>query len=107
MNDNKDLIQFCFKKIEKRIGGMRCPLCHNADKNKFVISEQFYQIPSMVEKDAPTEEDGKAVVGLHLPLTIARVVPVTCKHCGHMMFFHFDAVEDSEGESIDDCMELW
>lgn len=95
MNENEELIEFCFNVIEKRIGNLKCPLCGNTGKDIFQISEQFYHIPSMTEGECV--EDGQtASVQLKMPLAIMRAVPVACKNCGHVMFFNFDVVKGEE-----------
>ena len=95
MNENKELIQFAFNVIEKRIGNLKCPLCGNTSKDYFHISDQFYHIPSMTEGES-VEEGQTASIRLKMPLGIMRAVPVACKNCGHVMFFNFDVVKGEE-----------
>ena len=95
MNEKNELFQFCFNVIEKRIGNLKCPLCGNTNKDEFVISEQFYHIPSMTEGE-PIEDGQTESVHLKMPLSIMRAVPVACKNCGHVMFFNFDVVKGEE-----------
>ena len=92
MNENKELIQFAFNEIEKRIGHLKCPLCGNIQKDDFFIGERFYHIPSMTEGEI-VNCDNEASVSLKMPLNIIRAVPVSCKNCGHMMFFNIDIVK--------------
>ena len=86
MNENKELIQFAFNVIEKRIGNLKCPLCSNTSKDDFHISDQFYHIPSMTEGESVEEGQTASM----------RAVPVVCKNCGHVMFFNFDVVKGEE-----------
>lgn len=95
MNDSKELIQFAFNEIEKRIGHLKCPLCGNNQKENFFIGERFYQIPSMTEGNIIEGKD-QAVVDLKMPLEIVRAVPVSCKYCGHMMLFNIQAIQKCE-----------
>ncbi len=92
MNENKELIQFAFNEFEKRIGQLKCPLCGNTQKDDFFIGERFYHIPSMTEGEIISGEK-EASVSLKMPLNIIRAVPVSCKNCGHMMFFNIDMVK--------------
>lgn len=92
MDKNKKLIQFALNEIEKRIGQIRCPLCGNTQKDDFFIGEGFYHIPSLTE-DEILIGDKKASASLKMPLNIIRAVPVSCKNCGHMMFFNIDMIK--------------
>ena len=92
MDKNKEIIQFAFNEIEKRVGHLKCPLCGNTQKEKFYISERFYHIPSMTESEFVSSEQ-EASVSLKMPLNIIRAVPVSCKYCGHIMFFNIDMVK--------------
>jgi hypothetical protein len=92
MNDSKEYIRFAFNEIEKRIGHLKCPLCKNAKKDEFFIEERFYHIPSMTEGDF-VNADHEASVSLKMPLKLIRAVPVSCKKCGHVMFFNIDMVK--------------
>ena len=95
MNDNKELIQFAFNEVEKRIGHLKCPICGNINKEYFFIDERFYHIPSMTEEGLE-KGDYDVSVSLKMPLKIIRAVPVSCKNCGHMMFFNFDMIKGKE-----------
>lgn len=92
MDENIELIQFAINEIEKRIGHLKCPLCGNTHKEEFFIDERFYHIPSMTEGDY-VGGNQEASVSLKMPLKIIRAIPVSCKNCGHMMFFNIDMVK--------------
>ena len=96
MIENKELIQFAFNEIEKRIGHLKCPLCGSTHKDDFFIGERFYHILAMDEEERTMVSEKRASAQLHLSPECIRAVPITCKNCGYMMLLNIDMIKEEK-----------